>query len=107
VFLTVNDIQFNQGPTDEDSWTFNIASPVSVFYQAYDNSGRDAANGGTGLVDLKPYLSSLGFEDNGSLSIDLGNIMELKINDEQPDDSVNNGAGKTFSNIVTLVDQIL
>jgi hypothetical protein len=105
VFITVNDIQFNQDPTDEDSWTFNIASPISVFYQAYDNSGRDASNGDVGLVDLKPHLSDLGFEDNGSLSIDLGNIMELKINDEQPDDSVNNGAGKTFSNIVTLVEE--
>ena len=57
VFVTLNDIQLNQDPTDEDSWTFNIDSPISVFYQAYDNSGRDAANGNAGLVDLKPHLS--------------------------------------------------
>jgi len=105
VFITINDIQLNQDPTDEDSWTFNIGSPISVFYQAFDSNGQDAANGDAGLVDLRPFLSALGFEDNGQLSIDLGNIMELKTNDEQPDDSVNNGAGKTFSNIVTLVEE--
>ena len=80
---TVNDIQLNQDPTDEDSWTFNIDSPISVFYQAYDNSGKMLQMVMSGLVDLKPHLSDLGFEDNGILSIDLGNIMELKTNDEQ------------------------
>ena len=106
VFVTLNDIQLNQDPTDEDSWTFNIGSPNSVFYQAFDNSGNDAANGGAGLVDLKPHLSNLGFEDNGILSIDLENIMELKTNDEQPDDSVDaDGLSNTYSNIVTLVEE--
>ncbi len=105
VFVTINDIQLNQDPTDEDSWTFNIDSPISVFYQAFDSNGQDAANGGAGLVNLRPFLSALGFEDNGILTIDLGNIMELKTNSEQPDDSVNNGAGKTFSEIVTLVEE--
>ena len=105
VFVTVNDIQLNQDPTDEDSWTFNVDTPISVFYQAFDNSGSNSANGNLGLVDLKPHLSDLGFEDNGILSIDLGNVMELKSNDEQPYDSVSNGAGKTFSNIVTFVEE--
>jgi len=104
VFVTVNDVQLNQDPTDEDSWTFNIAQPVSVFYQAYDSSGNDAANGDTGLVDLKPRLSDLGFEENGFLSIDIENIMELKSNSEQPDTSVNDGT-KTFSQILTLVEE--
>ena len=104
VFVTINDIQLNQDPTDEDSWTFNIGSPISVFYQAFDNSGRTAASP-AGLVDLKSRLSDLGFEDNGILSIDLGSIMELKANDEQPDESLTNSAGKTFSNIVTLVEE--
>jgi len=105
VFVTISDIQLNQDPTDGDSWTFNIDSPNSVFYQAYDSSGRDSANGNAGLVDLKPHLSNLGFKDNGILSIDLGNVMELKTNQDQPDDSVDNGAGKTFSQIVTLVEE--
>ena len=106
VFLTVNDFQLNQDPTDEDSWTFNIDSPVSTFYQAFDNSGNDAANGNAGLVDLVPHLSNLGFEDNGKLSLNLGNIMELKTNNDQPDSSVDNdGVSDTFSEIVTLVEQ--
>ena len=102
VFLTVNDFQLNQDPTDEDSWTFNISSPVSTFYQAFDNSGNDDANGNAGLVDLIPYLSSLGFEDNGKLSLDLGNVMKLKTNSDQPDSSIDNdGTSNTFSKIVT------
>jgi len=105
VFITINDIQLNQDPTDEDSWTFNIDSPISVFYQAYDNSGSNAANGGAGLIDLNPFLSDLGFEDNGILSMDLGNIMELKINDEQGDTIIDDGAGNSFSQIITLVEE--
>ncbi|MGI0063507.1 MAG: peptidase, partial [Nitrosopumilaceae archaeon] len=31
VFLTINDIQLNQDPTDEDSWTFNINSTEATF----------------------------------------------------------------------------
>lgn len=105
VFVTVRDAQLNQDPTDEDSWTFNIGAPNSVFYQAFDSSGRNSANGNLGLVDLKPHLSNLGFEDNGLLSIDLKNVMELKSNQDQPSTFVNNGAGKTYSKIVTLVEE--
>ena len=106
VFLTINDFQLNQDPTDEDSWTFNIDSPVSTFYQAFDNSGNNAANENAGLVDLVPNLSTLGFEDNGKLSLNLGNVMELKTNSDQPDSSVDtDGVSDTFSEIVTLVEQ--
>jgi len=104
VFLAVNDIQLNQDPTDEDSWTFNIDSPISTFYQAYDNSGRDSANGNSGLVNLNPFLSSLGFEDNGIILINLGNIMEVKTNAEQPDSTITDGTN-TFSQILTLVEE--
>ena len=78
VFLTVHDFQLNQDPTDEDSWTFDIDSNPSVFYQAFDNSGNNDANGNAGLVNLLPSLSNLGFEDNGKLTLSLGNIMESK-----------------------------
>ncbi|MEK0320704.1 MAG: peptidase, partial [Nitrosopumilus sp.] len=105
VFLTINDFQLNQDPTDEDSWTFNINSTMSTFYQAYDNAGSSSANGGAGLVDLVPYLSSLGFEDNGKLSLDLGNVMKLKTNSDQPDSFVDDGGTNTFSKIITLVEQ--
>ncbi|MFZ8923069.1 MAG: peptidase, partial [Nitrosopumilaceae archaeon] len=104
VFLTINDIQLNQDPTDEDSWTFNIDSPNAVFYQAYDNNGQDAANGGDGLVNLSPYLSSLGFEENGIVSADLGKIMELTKNSEQENDFVSDGS-TSFSQIITLVEE--
>ncbi len=105
VFLTVNDFQLNQDPTDEDSWTFNVNTTESTFYQAFDNTGSSAANGGSGLVDLAPNLSSLGFENNGKLSLTLGNIMEFKTNNDQPASSVSDGGANTFSEIVTLVEQ--
>jgi len=105
VFLTVNDIQLNQDPTDNDSWTFDIGSTPSTFYQAYDSNGSDSANGGLGLVDLVPHLSTLGFEDNGKLSINLGPVLELQTNDEQPDESVSDGS-KVFSEILTLVESV-
>jgi len=103
VFLTVNDFQLNQDPTDEDSWTFDIGSSPSTFYQAYDNGGSSSANGGAGLVDLVPHLSTLGFEDNGKLSVNLGSVIELKSNEEQPNTSVSDGS-QTFSEILTLVE---
>jgi len=103
VFLTVNDFQLNQDPTDEDSWTFNINSTLSTFYQAYDNTGSSSANGTSGLVDLVPHLSSLGFEDNGKLSVNLGSVIELQSNDEQPDTNVFD-VSQTFSEILTLVE---
>ncbi|MHA7734559.1 peptidase [Nitrosopumilus sp. S6] len=105
VFLTLNDIQLNQDPTDEDSWTFNVNSPISTFYQAFDNSGNNDANGNTGLVNLVPHLSNLGFEDNGKLSLNLGNIMKLKTNNDQPTSSVSDAVPNTYSNIVTLTEQ--
>ncbi len=102
VFLTVNDFQLNQDPTDEDSWTFDVGT-ISTFYQAYDENGSSAANGGTGLVDLAPRLSNIGFEDNGRLSVTLNSILELQSNNEQPGTSVSDGT-VTYSEIITLVE---
>ena len=84
VFLSLSDFQLNQDPTDEDSWTFDVGSTPSVFYQAYDDSGSDSANGDVGLVDLVPHLSDIGFEDNGKFSINQNSVIELQTNDEQP-----------------------
>ncbi|AFS80209.1 hypothetical protein NKOR_01515 [Candidatus Nitrosopumilus koreensis AR1] len=105
VFLTVNDIQLNQDPTDEDSWTFDIDSTTNTFYQAFDSAGNNDANGNAGLVDLVPHLSNLGFEDNGKLSLSLGNILELKTNNDQPSSSVSDAVPNTYSKIITLVEQ--
>ena len=104
VFLTLNDMQLNQDPTDEDSWTFNVNSTTKTFYQAFDDAGNNDASGGAGLVDLIPHLSNLGFEDNGKLFLNLGSIMELKTNNDQPNSSVSD-ATNSFSKIVTLVEQ--
>ncbi|RNJ75773.1 MAG: peptidase, partial [Nitrosopumilus sp. D6] len=51
VFVTISDMQLNQDPTDEDSWTFGTDS---VFYRAYDDRGSASAAGGPGLVNLLP-----------------------------------------------------
>jgi len=103
VFLTVNDFQLNQDPTDEDSWTFDVGTTPSTFYQAYDENGQSSANGGAGLVDLIPNLSNIGFEDNGKLSVNLNSVIELQSNDEQPSTSVTDGT-TTYSEIITLVE---
>ena len=106
VFLTVNDFQLNQDPTDEDSWTFDIDSNPSTFYQAFDSSGNNDANGNTGLVNLIGNLTNIGFKDNAKLSLNLGNVVELQTNNDQPDSSVDaDGVSNTFPNIVTLVEQ--
>ena len=103
VFLTVNDFQLNQDPTDEDSWTFDVGTTPSTFYQAYDENGQSSANGGTGLVDLISNLSNIGFEDNEKLSVNLNSVIELQSNDEQPGTSVTDGI-TTYSEIITLVE---
>src|SRR3990170_3843451 len=103
VFLTINDIQLNQDPTDEDSWTFNINSPEATFYQAFKESGSDSGNNSPGLINLVPHLSSLSFKDNGKLTMNLGNIAKLKTNDHQPNLSVSDTVN-TFSQIVTVVE---
>ena len=108
VFITVNDIQLNQDPTDEDSWTFNVESPHATFYQAFDNNGRRSADNTTGLVNLVPHLSSLGFENNGSFIVDLDSVLELRTNSNQNDQtSVDDGSLPLddFPQIVTLVEK--
>ena len=106
VFVIINDFQLNQDPTDEDSWTFNVVSPVTTFYQAFDNNGSESAAGNDGLVNLIPHLSSIGFDNNGEFSIDLDSVMELKSNSDQNSlTSINDGSGNTFSQIVTFVER--
>ena len=108
VFVIINDFQLNQDPTDEDSWTFNIASPTTTFYQAFDNSGRASAAGTNGLINLIPHLSSLGFENNGKFSVDLDSVMELKSNSDQNNElSIDDGSAPPddFTQIVTFVER--
>lgn len=102
VFATINDIQLNQDPTSRDSWTFNVDSSQTVFYDAFTESGASSANGGAGLVNLIPKLSSLGFEKNGKLAMNLGTVAELKQNDFQQ--STASDGTVTYSKIVTFVE---
>ena len=103
VFITIKDFQLNQDPTDEDSWTFNINSTEATFYQAFTESGSDSGNNSPGLINLVPHLSSLDFEDNGKLTLNLGNVAELHTNKHQPDSFVSDTT-KTYSQIITLVE---
>ena len=108
VFMSVNDFQLNQDPTDEDSWTFNIASPIATFYQAFDSNGQRSAANTVGLVDLVPHLSNLGFEDNAKLSMDLDSVLELKSNSDQNNEtSVDDGLPppNDYPQIVTIVER--
>lgn len=103
VFVFVSDMQLNQDPTDRDSWTFQVDSSPMVFYQAFDHRGANDANNGNGMTNLFPFLARLGFEDNGFMEIDLGEVLELKPNRIQPSESVSDGTD-TFRDIITIVE---
>jgi hypothetical protein len=70
-------MQLNQDPTSVDSWTFNINSSRTTFYQAFTETGANSANGSPGLVDLNPHLGSLGFEKNGNRRLCFQDTAEL------------------------------
>ncbi|MGA9228561.1 MAG: peptidase [Nitrosotalea sp.] len=98
VFATINDIELSIDPTSQNSWTFNVGSPQATFYQAFSESGRSAS--GSGLVNLLPYLSNLGFQDNGKLSMDASNVVNLKTNSLQTSSSLNG----MYNQLVTFVE---
>ena len=101
VFATINDIQLNEDPTSADSWTFNVDSPQATFYQAFAESGKSAS--GLGLVNLKPYLSNLGFKDNGYVELNLDSVVNLKTNSLQTHPSFTAGS-TTYDKLVTFVE---
>ena len=103
VLVFVSDMQLNQDPTDRDSWTFQADASPMVFYQAFDYEGTDDANGTDGLTDIFPFLARLGFEDNGFMEVDLGEMFELKPNGIQPSEFVSDGTD-TFHGIITIVE---
>ena len=100
VILTIRDAQLNQDPTDEDSWTFNIADPAATFYQAFDERGRRAA----APANLAPDISRLGFDENGILSVDLGQVISLGTSKVQPVSSITGRDGSSYHDIVTLLE---
>ncbi|MGI0101000.1 MAG: peptidase [Nitrosotalea sp.] len=100
VFATINDIQLDEDPTAIDSWTFNVNNPTATFYQAFSESG---ASNISGLVNLVPYLSSLGFQNNGEVGMNLGSVVNLKTNGLQTSSSIT-ANGVTYNQLVTFVE---
>ncbi len=98
VFATINDAELSIDPTSQNSWTFNVGSTPATFYQAFAVSGSSAS--GPGLVNLVPYLSSLGFKDNGKLSMDISDVVNLKTNSVQTSSSL----GGVYGKLVTFVE---
>ncbi len=98
VFATINDVELSIDPTSQDSWTFNVGSNPATFYQAFAESGRSAS--GSGLVNLIPYLNSLGFKDNGKLSMDTSDVVTLKTNSVQTSSSLSG----IYNKLVTFVE---
>ena len=101
VIATINDIQLDEDPTAIDSWTFNVTPNLATFYQAFPESGSGGSS--TGLVNLGPSLSNLGFKDNGKVQMNLGNVVVLKTNAIQPDSSIIVG-GTPYNNLVTFLE---
>ncbi len=98
VFATINDAELSIDPTSQDSWTFNVGATPATFYQAFAESGRSAS--GSGIVNLIPYLSSLGFKDNGRLSMDTSDVVNLKTNSVQTSTSLSG----IYDKLVTFVE---
>ncbi len=98
VFATIDDAELSVDPTSQDSWTFNVGSNSAVFYQAFAESGSSAS--GSGLVNLMPYLSGLGFKDNGKLSMDTSDVVNLKTNSVQTSLSLSG----IYDKLVTFVE---
>ncbi len=98
VFATIHDIELSIDPTSQNSWTFNVGPNIATFYQAFSISGRSAS--GPGLVNLVPYLSSLGFKDNGKLTMDTSDVVNLKTNAVQTSSSLNG----VYNKLVTFVE---
>ncbi len=100
VFATINDIELDEDPTAVDSWTFNVASPAATFYQAFPEYG---GGNPAGLVNLGPYLPSLGFKDNGKVAMSLGGVVNLKTNNLQTSSSITVNS-VTYNSLVTFVE---
>ena len=102
VYVAIRDAQLNQDPTDRDAWTFSTdpESPAVFYMGGWDGGGGmpDEA------ADLYPHLRSIGFEDNGALTIDAGRTVSFKPNGLQPGDAIGalGAAGEERSSLVTV-----
>lgn len=67
VLLTVENLQLNIDPTDEDTWTWETVAPGGLFYGLFDNQGKLTTHYDSMALDILPSLSSLMFEKNQGL----------------------------------------
>ncbi|MGI0010176.1 MAG: hypothetical protein ACREAE_02105, partial [Nitrosopumilaceae archaeon] len=71
VHVTLTDPQLNIDPTDEDSWTWGTNSTNStLYYQLFDENGI-ADSSAINAENLIGNLTSLMFEKNGKLTVNL------------------------------------
>ena len=70
VHVTVNDPQLNIDPTEQDSWTWGTSTTNNtVYYQAFDRSGKPDADGTSAMQNILGNLTSFNFNHNGRLTI--------------------------------------
>ncbi|HEX5457098.1 MAG TPA: peptidase [Candidatus Nitrosotalea sp.] len=101
VFATINDAELSIDPTSRDSWTFNVGSTAATFYQAFAESGSGGS--GSGLVNLLPYLSNMGFKDNGQVKMDVSDVVNLKTNSIQKSTTLTANS-IVYNKLVTFVE---
>ena len=75
ILVSIEDIQLNIDPTDEDSWTFGTqvgSATFSTNYQVFDENGNQAGDGKQGgTINIQPFLTKFMFGDNGIFIIDV------------------------------------
>lgn len=102
VYVTISDAQLNQDPTDRDAWVFSTdpESPAVFYMGGWDGGGGMPA----AAADLYPRLRSVGFEDNGALTIDAGRTVAFKPNGLQPGAAIRapGEGGQEYSSLVTV-----
>ena len=93
VHMTITSLAHNIDPTDEDSWTYNLADD-SVIYQKFNENG--IAQSSSESVTFSDGLSALNFDDSGLLSIDTNpnnasvHIIQFQNNDDQVETNATN-----------------
>ncbi|ABK78664.1 hypothetical protein CENSYa_2061 [Cenarchaeum symbiosum A] len=95
VHVTINDMQLNIDPTDEDSWTFGTAEDnEATYYQIFDENGEFApmvedGNSGNTIPLTTIDVGPLNFEDNGVLEVNINTqdadnvVLRVTDNDDQ------------------------
>ncbi|ABK78662.1 hypothetical protein CENSYa_2059 [Cenarchaeum symbiosum A] len=93
VHVTINDIQLNIDPTDEDSWTFDATEDdTRTYYQIFDENGDFAPYTEipvrNNINQLTPIdVGPLNFEDNGVLEVNPKtqgtDVLTVSDNDDQ------------------------